>query len=537
MGWIRVLFRRSGLYVYLGGVRVINISLKGRFRKIQLLVPIFITACIVSCSIIDMTPDSMSRSNVIPLTAQARVSESNSLVVKVIGELSNPGQVSVVYWSDSGPQLESHPVSVSGTTYSVDIVRLRADTLYQYQVFGISDTGFRTGSEINSFLTGSLPEALAKARFDVVYGQSSYPLTFLEFRQRTFYGFVAIDSDGYVVWYYEAAEGHEPYVMDQREDGNIVYLDGGFGVVAHGLAEITPLGEEMARLDDLCPPQGPMHHEVKLMDDGRIMYLSRTIEYGGAGLDATPQEGDTLGIWDPDKGTNEIVWNIFDHISPDDRTLPDSNSTLPEQFMWGGCDKDTSVQDWSHGNSIHINDDGTVLLSFRHLDQIVKLSADLEEVLWRLGGPGSQFEFTYDEDKFYHQHSASELADGNIILFDNGNNRPALEGGEYSRALELRLDHKNRTVHKVWEYRHSPDLFADCCSNVERLDNGHSLLVFGMDSADVCCRTFTIVEVDQIGDIIWRVDHTSPGKFSQYRVFPSKAIMKEREITEGISAP
>ena len=65
--------------------------------------------------------------------------------------------------------------------------------------------------------------------------------------------------------------------MAQRANGNIVLLDGGFGVVAYGLAEITPLGDEVARLDDVCPPNGPMHHEVTLMDDGRVMYLSRAI--------------------------------------------------------------------------------------------------------------------------------------------------------------------------------------------------------------------------------------------------------------------
>ena len=487
-------------------------------------------ACCISCSLNETTTRSMEHTYITPITMESQVSEKNSLIVKIFGELSAPGTVIVHYWSDDGPKLESMPIRSSGTNYHVNIFRLRADTAYKYRVFAINASGHRVGSDMDSFLTGSLPIGLENAKFNVIHGNSSYPLTFLEFRQKTFYGLVAIDSDGFIVWYYEAMDGHEPYVMDQRSNGNIVYLDGGFGVVAYGLAEITPLGQEVARLDDTCPPQGPMHHEVTLMRDGRVMYLSRTLEYGENGNGDTLQEGDTVGIWDPITGSNEIVWNIFDHISTKDRTSPDSESTLPEQFMWGGCKGDTSVQDWSHGNSIHINDDGTVLISFRHLDQIVKLSADLQDVIWRLGGPGGQFKFLQANDRFYHQHSAAELANGNIILFDNGNSRPSVEGGEYSRALELSVDRTRGTVQKVWEYRHSPDLFSDCCSNVVRLDNGHSLLVFGMSGDDVCCRIFTLVEVDTLGQVTWEVEHMSPGKFSQYRVFPSKSIMNEVEI-------
>ena len=512
------------------GVQVINILVNGKATGIHLLILMLIVSCCISCTTKATTTESLEHPYVVPITSDAQVSKSNSLVVKISGELSGPGAVAVHYWSFDGPKFESSPIAISGTKYELSILRLRADTNYKYQVLAISDSGYRVASDVKSFVTGSLPKGLETAKFDVLYGHSSYPLTFLEFRQKTFYGLVAIDSDGYVVWYYEGLQGHEPYVMDQRENGNIVYLDGSFGVVAHGLVEITPLGEEIARLDDICSPGGPMHHEVKLMRDGRVMYLSRAIENWSGGIDDIPQEGDTLGIWDPSSGSNEIVWNIFDHISPIERTFPDSDSTLPEQFMWGGCDRDHSVQDWSHGNSIHINSDGTVLISLRHLDQIVKLSSDLEEVMWRLGGPGGEFEFLQADDRFYHQHSAAELSNGNILLFDNGNNRPESEGGEYSRALELSLEMSDKTVQKVWGYRHSPDLFSDCCSNVVRLDNGHSLLVFGMNEGDICCRTFTILEVDALGQSTWEVEHTSHGKFSQYRVFPAKSIMNEVEI-------
>ena len=106
------------------------------------------------------------------------------------------------------------------------------------------------------------------------------------------------------------------------------------------------------------------------------------------------------------------------------------------------------------------------------------------------------YTFPNSGDKFYHQHSAVELANGNILLFDNGNFRPPAQGGQYSRALELELNTTTDTATKVWEYRHGPsDIFAACCSNVTRLANGNTVLVFGADfAAGTCCRVFTLVE-------------------------------------------
>ena len=468
-----------------------------------------------------------------PLTAEPSLLENNNLIARVEGTLARPGNVYLEYWGEDGVRFRSKPVPSRETSYLVHAVRLRPNSMYSYQVFGTDVKGRISEGPKGVFVTGDLPSILRDARFNVLEGQPTYELTYLEFRQRGFFGLVAIDGEGHIVWYYTAPAGEEPYVMDQRDNGNIVYLAGGIKVVAHGLVEINPLGEELARSVDLCPPTGPMHHEVQILPDQRVMYLSRYILRPGHGEPPSPQEGDTIGIWDPKTGENSIVWNIFDFISPRDRIVPDSNSTLPEQFMWGGCSQDLAVQDWSHGNSARMADDGMVLVSFRHLDQVVSIAPDFRSIRWRLGGPGSDFTFPDPRDKFYHQHTASQIPNGNILLFDNGNGRPKTEGGEYSRGLELELDFGNMTARKVWEFRYNPDIFADCCSIVHRLDNGNSLLVFGLNAVNVCCRPFTIIEVNPSGNVVWEVQHLSAGKFSQYRVYPSDSVMGEVRVSDN----
>ena len=147
----------------------------------------------------------------------------------------------------------------------------------------------------------------------------------MDYRQEGFFGLAAFDAEGHIVWYYKASEGEgqQPDGMVQKPNGNIVYLAGyQGGTTSSGLVEIDPMGRQVDELVGECSPFSPIHHEVQVLPDGRIMYLSREILWEGYGNPLHPQEGDTIGIWDQETGENEIVWNIFDHISPvrQDRT-------------------------------------------------------------------------------------------------------------------------------------------------------------------------------------------------------------------------
>ena len=125
-------------------------------------------------------------------------------------------------------------------------------------------------------------------------------------------------------------------------------------------------------------------------------------------------------------------------------------------------------------------------------------SPDFERIEWLLNGPGSTYQFLDPADKFYRQHTASELPNGNILVFDNGVDRPKEEGGEYSRALELALRNYDSTAVKVWEYRSKPDIFSHIISSAFRLENGNTLINFG-STPDVTKIPITVVEVDRDG--------------------------------------
>ena len=93
--------------------------------------------------------------------------------------------------------------------------------------------------------------------------------------------------------------------------------------------------------------------------------------------------------------------------------------------------------------------DGTLLLSSRHLDEIMKIDRQTGDIIWRWGGKNNEFTFVDDTRGFSHQHAVRRIPNGDVTLFDNGN----FHSPPFSRALEYRLDELGKTATLVWEYR------------------------------------------------------------------------------------
>ncbi len=230
------------------------------------------------------------------------------------------------------------------------------------------------------------------------------------------------------------------------------------------------------------------HHHIHQTPAGTYMFLvddRRAFgKFGGKTL-----VGDQVVEWDPT--TNAMVWNwhLFDHHEPE-----------------------SDRGDYSHSNTIEPDprDDG-LIISCRNMNQLLKVSRATGEILWRLGVGG---DFRMDSaDYFYHQHSPELQPDGNILLFDNGTGRPAEHGGEFSRALELRLDEKAMTAEAAWSYRHAPDLFCPIWSDADRLPNGNTLVTFGTRTQGDTTR---YVEVTAAGQVVWDVE-LRPSGWGTYR--------------------
>jgi outer membrane protein assembly factor BamB len=197
-------------------------------------------------------------------------------------------------------------------------------------------------------------------------------------------------------------------------------------------------------------------------------------------------------------GKEAFLWSTFDHCS-----LSDAASDISL--------KGQNVDPW-HANAIEIDDDGNLLVSFRNSDEILKINSETGSIMWRLGGKNSQFSFRNDKlGGFSHQHGIRRLANGHILLFDDGN----LHSPPMSRAVEYRLDESAKIAELVWEYRPDPPIFGFALGFAQRLPNGNTLVCFGTAQH--------IIEVDQGGVKRWELIVDEPQRFA-YRAFAIESL-------------
>jgi hypothetical protein len=244
------------------------------------------------------------------------------------------------------------------------------------------------------------------------------------------------------------------YIDRTPTETNIRIVDSTFKQV-----DTYPKGNPAAasHADFLLLPNG---HALVLYFDVKIIDMSKIVQGGNP---AASVMGNLIQEFDINKNV-VFQWSSFDYLPITD-TYED---TLAASF------------DYSHANTLSLDSDGNLLLSNRHMSEITKVDRNTGDILWRMGGKKNQFTFVNEHPEnsplyFSYPHHIQRLANGNIIFFDNGNQRKT----KYSRVVEYRLDETNKTATLAWEYRHTPDIYASAQGSVQRLPNGNTLIGWG----------------------------------------------------------
>ena len=167
---------------------------------------------------------------------------------------------------------------------------------------------------------------------------------------------------------------------------------------------------------------------------------------------------------------------------------------------------DDGPWDYLHLNSIDVDLDGDLLLSARHTDTIYKVDRESGDILWRLGGAGSDYEVA-DDAVFHRQHDARRLADGTLSLFDNATDDP--ESPLQPRGLVFRLDESAGTAELVRELAPPRRINSSSQGNVAVSENGEA--VIGWGSANL------VTGYEASGSVTF--DASMPAGFSSYRAF------------------
>ena len=458
--------------------------------------------------------------------ASASLRDDHPLIVNVDIELDKAGSVYVEYENPKTGKFRTATVQAEGTSVTVPIVRLRPETDYAYTTYVLDVGGNPVKGVSGSFMTGPLPEALARIQV-TAKGKPTSGLLLMDTRDSESTYLTVMDDESNFVWFHRTENLREDTAISmngirQKPNYNFVFYAGRPSTPCC-LREITPLGE---MVDELVysTVNGTPHHDFLILPDDQVLYLAdvpAVIDDSANGGSAEQAiVGDSLRIWDQSSGTTREVWNTFDFWDPTDAN---------EREQWSG-----DPIRWVHINSISLGPRGNYILSPRNRNQVISVSPDFQEIEWQLGlgnedSPESDFRFEKPEDRFYRSHTASQLRNGNILVFDNGLGRPEEEGGEYSRALELTLEDYDLVVFKAWEYRSDPDIYSRNISGALRLDNGNTLVNFGQ-RPDKTIQPVVAVEVERDGTVVWEMEMLSETSAGRFRIYTLDSIMGETKI-------
>ena len=472
-----------------------------------------------------------------PQNITATVDNNNSLIVHIQGSVKASGEVTVQYWSQGIDPFVTAPVATKGTSFSLEVMDLRPLTQYNFQVFLSRSSHTPVSQYQGTFTTGPLPPGLQNAKIQLTQGTPTYGLLLLDYNCTNFNGIVAIDGDGHIVWYYQ--NDNQVFTVAQEDNYNMVFNEVSLNV-GYTMKEIAPDGSTIHSIDDiladgsLCAPHGRWSHEMLIRPDNKVWTIGAEIRTVNINGKDTLQTGGTIEEWDMTKGTVTRLVSLFDLLDPVTDRTEESNTT--SGFFWQGNQNQYAgeTEDWTHTNSLDVLPNGDIMVSNRYLNQIIAVKPDFSGIDWKLGGEGSDFTFPNPSDQFYGQHDVKVLPNGDILLFDNGLSRPADQGGQYSRAEELKLDFTTMTATKVWEYRNVPDLFSSAVGSAVRLSNGNTVVDFGVDPVTEDPSIYTVVEADSNGNAVASTTISSPGKGDQYRAIPIDSLNGE---TKGSVLP
>ena len=261
------------------------------------------------------------------------------------------------------------------------------------------------------------------------------------------------------------------------------------------------LNEYMNETDTLECVNGYLadFHDIQLLANGG--YLLQTYDSIYVDMSQIDPGGNTnaliiiLIIQEFDSNKNLIFeWNAWEHLNIADY----HNLNLTSNRIV-----------WMHGNSIHIDLDSNILVSNRRSSEVIKIDRNNGDVIWYFGGPNNEFSITNDPyNGFSRQHDVRRIENGNILLFDNGNDHDP----PISRAVEYELDESEKTANLVWDFSHPEGYVGLAMGSVQRLPNNNTLINWG----SLLFQGAVITEVDYDKNIVFEIQYPYP--FYCYRV-------------------
>jgi hypothetical protein len=361
--------------------------------------------------------------------------------------------------------------AASGDSVRIPILGLTSDHQYDVQLTAVNRCGSTTG-DILSFTTGSLPTDLPSYETAGDAPDSGY----IAFAAGN-YGIV-IDNTGRIVWYHRFTNGPGLNFQAQPNGRYTARPNSEPGKTGEWI-EIDALGDTTRKLT--CAQElSPRMHDMIALTDGSYWMMcdeTRTVDLSAQGRTTDERITGTAVQHRSANGEVLFSWSPFDHIAIDLSALD-------------AADLSARPINWTHGNAIDLAADGSVILSFRNLNEVVRIDVQTGNVIWRLGGNSSSFTFESSPAlPFRHQHGVRALGN-DIQLLDN------LGETGISRAERYQLDVSTHVAHLSSTFTAPAGVIAQLGGSTQLIGT-HTLVAFGNGGG--------LYEYDASGNVAWHV--------------------------------
>ena len=314
-----------------------------------------------------------------------------------------------------------------------------------------------------------------------------------------------VDTDGYVVWYYE----YDPWYA------------GSFGDVAWNPEKQTVL---IALIKDSSAADSLAEEAIEIDLEGNIVWEAPGIMsyYYGPG-------SWNHAYYMMKDGSVTFPQVIYDECVVTDRVVNLDAETYGELWSWDyrdyfekpDCSGNTSGDvwlDWTHTNSVTMyKEEGIVYVNSRNFSTLFKIDMSTGAIIWRLGKDGD-FMFVGDNDYPWFELSHDPEINGpngnKVIFYDNG----SAERG-FTRIVEYTIDESNMTAEMTFEFDGSQfdkRWWSEYWGDADRLENDNIFVTAGFYDMQQTSRFF---EVTREGEIVWELlfEKTDDWQVSLYK--------------------
>lgn len=372
------------------------------------------------------------------ITANASISTAIPTVgiVEWSSKLADIDNAHIEFGLDTNYGL-SAPVDLKQSNNRTLLLGMKASRTYHYRVVAQSGSTLCTSPD-RALSTGALADGLPTVTVATNSPQAlvgGYLVTEIYTVNYALTNGVAfiLDAEGDIVWWYQPNIGSLTRAI-MSYDGNYMWLS--FANVPPRAAKVIRVSMDGLDVQDFSDQFKNQNHDLVALPDETVIYIA----YGSNGCDDIMERSPSGSV----------------------RTIVNSGRAFGNS---ASCHCN-AIQYWREDDTITVGD-------LNHNAYFRTTRAG--QIQWVLGG-GNNNTFSNSDWPFVGVHNFHILSKDRLLFFNNGNT------GAPSKAVEIQMDTVALTAVPTWQYQANPSIANAIMGDVQRLDNGNTLVTFSTQS-------------------------------------------------------